>query len=45
MYVSICFEFDKLFFLKFDKFCLCEEEKNGRKKKKKKRKKTDEQYY
>ena len=42
IHVSICFEFDKFFFIffEFDKFCLCEEEK----KKEKKRKKSDEQY-
>ena len=40
MYVSICFEFDKVFFFFFffffesDKFCLCEEEKRGEKEKK-----------
>ena len=27
MYVSICFEFDKVVFFEFDKFCLCKEEK------------------
>ena len=32
MYVSICFQFDKVFF-EFDMFCLCEEEKKGEKKK------------
>ena len=30
MYVSICFEFDKVFF-EFDKFCLCKEEKKEKK--------------
>ena len=41
MYVSICFEFDKVVFVvvEFDKFCLCEEEKKERKKR------SDEQYY
>ena len=38
MYVSICFEFDKVFFFEFDKFCLCKAEK-----KEKKKKKNDEQ--
>ena len=42
MYVSICFEFDKVFFFSLTSFAYVKKKK--RKKKRKKKKKSDQQY-
>ena len=43
MYVSICFEFDKVVFFSLTSFAYVKEKK-GKKKERKKKKKSDEKY-